>query len=370
MIVSLKHDADPTAVMGELISRGLWVTQVERSASGAALHYVIAPHSAEVAFEELSRIDGISAVSTSKSSHPLVDRMGPSVAVGDVRVGAGDEPAWMCGPCSVESEEHVRESAAGLAALGVTFLRGGAFKPRSSPYSFQGVGIDGLKWLRRAADAHRMKVVTEALGEADVSPVVEHADLVQVGSRNMQNFALLSAIGRARKPVLLKRGMAATVDEWLLAGEYLLLNGATGVIFCERGIRSFDDATRNLLDLAAVALLAHVHRLPVVVDPSHGAGRRDLVAPLGRAALAAGAAGLMIETHEAPARALSDGPQALRLAELASMIGELTGAGRRGAARGAGSSAEAEGRAPLHVDGGRGVEVRSAREQATLGGVR
>jgi 3-deoxy-7-phosphoheptulonate synthase len=339
MIVSLKQDADPTAVMGELARRGLWVSRVEHTAGGGPLHYVIAPHSAAVGADELARIDGISAVTVSRSAHPLVDRQGPSVTVGDARIEAGSwagagprargpgarGPAWMCGPCSIESEEHAREVAAGVASLGVTFLRGGAFKPRTSPYAFQGVGVDGLVWLRRAADANGLKVVTEALGEADVPAVAEHADMIQVGSRNMHNYALLKVIGKAGKPVLLKRGMAATVEEWLLSGEYLLSSGAAGVVFCERGIRSFDETTRNLLDLGAVALLSHVLRLPVIVDPSHGVGRRDLIQPLARAALAAGAAGLMIETHEDPGRAMSDGPQALALAELGVIVRDLSG---------------------------------------------
>ncbi len=331
MIVSLKQGADPSAVLGELARRGLWVSRVEHAVGSGALHYVIAPHSAAASADELCSIDGISAVTTARSAHPLVDRQGPSVAVGDRRIEAaprqGRAPVWMCGPCSVESEAHACEVAAGVAALGVGFLRGGAFKPRTSPYAFQGVGVEGLGWLRRAADAHGLKVVTEALGEADVPPVAEHADVIQVGSRNMHNYALLKAVGRARRPVLLKRGMAATVEEWLLAGEYLLSSGASGVVFCERGIRSFDETTRNLLDLGAVALLSHVMRLPVIVDPSHGAGRRDLIAPLARAALAAGAAGVMIETHEDPGRALSDGPQALALAELGSIVRELGGRG-------------------------------------------
>jgi 3-deoxy-7-phosphoheptulonate synthase len=260
-------------------------------------------------------------------------------------------PIWMCGPCSVESEGHARDVAAGVAALGAAFLRGGAFKPRTSPYAFQGVGPAGLAWLRRAADAHGLKVVTEALGEADVPAVAEHADMIQVGSRNMHNYALLKAIGRTGRPVLLKRGMAATVEEWLLSGEYLLLSGASGVVFCERGIRSFDPATRNLLDLGAVALLSHALRLPVVVDPSHAAGRRDLILPMARAALAAGAAGVMIETHDDPARALSDGPQALRLAELAAVVRELAGP-PGGAGRG-GQPAHAEPRGPaVGAEGG------------------
>jgi 3-deoxy-7-phosphoheptulonate synthase len=178
-----------------------------------------------------------------------------------------------------------------------------------------------------------MKVVTEALSEADLSAVAEHADMIQIGSRNMQNFALLKSVGRTRRPVLLKRAMAGTIEEWLSAGEYLLANGSSGVVFCERGVRGFDATTRNVLDLGAVALFAHVLGLPVVVDPSHGAGRRDLVMPLARAAFAAGASGVMIETHEDPGRALSDGPQAVPLDELLDALGNrtLTGKGDGGA---------------------------------------
>jgi len=326
MIVSLREGADPAAVLRALVARGLWVSQVERAAGGGAVHYVIAPHSAAASAIEIGAIDGVSAVSTAKSSLPRVERQGPVVDVAGVAVGCGaPRPALMCGPCSIESEDHIRRIASRLAPLGVAFLRGGAFKPRTSPYAFQGHGEPALGWMRSAADAFGMKVVTEALSEQDVPIVAEHADLVQVGSRNMHNYALLRAIGKTGRPALLKRGMAATLDEWLMSGEYLLDAGASGVIFCERGIRSFDDATRNLLDLGAVALLSHVRRMPVIVDPSHGAGRRDLVLPLGRAALAAGAAGLMIETHDDPGRALSDGPQAVPLGELPAMIRELEG---------------------------------------------
>jgi len=324
MIVSLKHDADAGRVLNELAGRGLWVSRVERSASGSTVHYVIASHSQPADPADLARIDGVAEVTTPKPAHPLVAAQGPVVTVGGVKIG-GPSPVWMCGPCSVESEGHVLEMAQVLAKLGVTFLRGGAFKPRTSPYAFQGHGDAALGWMRRAADAAGMLVVTEALGEGHVPFVAEVADLVQVGSRNMQNFALLKAVGRAGKPVLLKRGMASTIEEWLLAGEYVLSHGASGVIFCERGIRGFDDSTRNLLDLGAVALLRHVHRLPVIVDPSHGAGRRDLVLPLGRAALSAGAAGLMIETHPDPGAALSDGPQAVPLAQLGPVLSDLGG---------------------------------------------
>lgn len=322
MIVSLKSGADAANVLRELTGRGLWVSRVERSTSGGAVHYVIAPHSQPADPEDLARIDGVAEVTTPKPAHPLVSAQGPVVDVGGLPVGT-DKPVFMCGPCSLESEAQVRETATVLSSLGVSFIRGGAFKPRTSPYAFQGHGDVALEWVRRAADATGMRVVTEALGEGHVATVAAYADLVQVGSRNMQNFSLLKAIGKTEKPVLLKRGMAATIEEWLLAGEYLLSHGAKGVIFCERGIRGFDDSTRNLLDIGAVALLRHVHRLPVIVDPSHGLGRRDLVAPLGRAALSAGAAGLMIETHPDPSSALSDGPQAVPLGELGSLLGRL-----------------------------------------------
>lgn len=318
MIISLKVGADPARVVQELAARGLWVERVARSA-GAGCQLVIAEHSCAANPAELSAIDGVLSIATSAVARPLVERQGPSVEIAGVRIGPL-APTWMCGPCSVESEAHAREIAARLAPMGVAFLRGGAWKPRTSPYAFQGHGEQALVWLRRGADSAGLRLVTEALGEADVPLVAEYADLVQVGSRNMHNYALLRAVGRARRPALLKRGMAATLEEWLLAGEYLLESGSPSVVFCERGVRSFDHATRNLLDLGAVALLAHVHRVPVVVDPSHAAGRRDLVAPLARAALAAGASGLMIEAHDDPGRALSDGPQALATAELEALI--------------------------------------------------
>jgi 3-deoxy-7-phosphoheptulonate synthase len=324
MIVTLKRDADPSRVLRELVARGLWVARVERARGGRAAHYVIAPHSAAADPDELARIEGILDVTSSAPAWPLVERQGPVVGVGGVVFGGGT-PVILGGPCSIESEAHVREVALALGHAGVAFLRGGAFKPRTSPYAFQGHGAAALGWMRRAADEAGMKVVTEVMSEVDVPLVAEHADLVQVGSRNMQNFALLKAIGRTGRPALLKRGMAATLEEWLLAGEHLLASGSSAVVFCERGVRGFDESTRNLLDLGAVALVAHVHRAPVVVDPSHGAGRRDLVMPLARASLAAGAAGVMIETHDDPGAALSDGPQALPVADVARLASELRG---------------------------------------------
>jgi 3-deoxy-7-phosphoheptulonate synthase len=237
----------------------------------------------------------------------------------DVRF-APDVFVVIAGPCAVETRAQCLDTAAAVAAAGAHALRGGVYKPRTSRHSFQGLGPAGLAILRDASLHTGLPIVTEVLDPRDVERVAEVAHMLQVGSRNMQNFALLKALGRAARPVLLKRAMSATIEEWLLAGEYLLTHGAPGVIFCERGIRSFDANTRNLLDLGAVALLTHVHKLPVVVDPSHATGRRDLVFPLARAALGAGAAGVMIETHDDPGCALSDGPQAIALDALRSGI--------------------------------------------------
>jgi 3-deoxy-7-phosphoheptulonate synthase len=223
----------------------------------------------------------------------------------------GEELAICAGPCSVESHEQIVSTAASVAARGAKLLRGGAFKPRTSPYAFQGLGADALKMLREAADAHGMSVVTEVLDPRDVALVAEHADMLQIGARNMQNFSLLREAGESRKPVLLKRGMSATVDEWLMAAEYLLVAGNPNVVLCERGVRSFDNATRNLLDIAAVPLLHSLTHLPVIVDPSHGTGVAKLVGPMALAALAAGADGLLIEVHPHPPSAASDGQQSL-----------------------------------------------------------
>ncbi len=319
MIISLTDKANPEQVKRELIARGLWIADVLRDAAGQVRQFSIAAHSSAQGAGELEAIEGVAHVTTGKTDHPLVDKQGPVVTVAGVTIGAG-APVWMCGPCSVESEDQVKRAADRLGALGVPFLRGGAFKPRTSPYAFQGHGRVALGWMRKAADLAGMRVVTEALSESDVGAVAEHADMLQVGSRNMHNYALLKAIGATKRPVLLKRGMAATVEEWLLSGEYLLSAGASQVVFCERGIRSFDDVTRNLLDLGAVALLSHVYRAPVIVDPSHGTGRRDLLLPMSRAAIAAGAAGLMIETHDAPGDAKSDGPQAVPLDQIGALL--------------------------------------------------
>lgn len=321
MIVTVAPGADAAQVQRELTTKGLWVRLLRAHDAGRGpLQFLVEPHSASVEREELLAIAGVAAVAATSSAHPLVDAQPPVIEIGGVPIGVGAAPVFMSGPCSVESEEQITRLAARLPEMGVRFLRGGAYKPRTSPYSFQGQGEAALRWLRAAADRSGLLVVTELMGAEDAAVVAEHADLVQIGSRNMANYSLLRTLARTRRPVLLKRGMAATVDEWLSAGEYCLLHGAAAVLFCERGIRSFDPSTRNLLDLSAVALLAHVHRQPVLCDPSHAVGRRDIIPPLARAALAAGACGLLIETHDAPGHALSDGPQALLPEQLAELL--------------------------------------------------
>ena len=276
-------------------------------------------HSTQITPSEIASLQGVADVSVETSQHPRIDaQAGQSIAITPEITMGGDHPTvLMAGPCSVESQEQIQKAAACAARCGAKLLRGGAFKPRSSPYSFSGHGRKALGWLREAADAHGLAVVTEIMSEVEVDAVAAAADLLQVGSRSMQSYALLKAIGKTGKPVLLKRGMAATVDEWLMAGEHLMNAGASGVIFCERGIQTFDRHTRNLLDIGAVALLRHVFKQPVVVDPSHAAGRRDLVVALAQAALAVGAHGLLVEAHPHPETALSDGPQAIGEAELA-----------------------------------------------------
>jgi len=249
-----------------------------------------------------------------KPAIPLVDRRrhpeGTVVQVGDVRFG-GDSPVLIAGPCSVESEEMILETAAAVARAGGDMLRGGAYKPRTSPYDFQGLGVKGLRFLADARERTGLPVVTEVLSWEEVPVVAHFADMLQIGARNMQNFSLLRAASRSGKPVLLKRGAGATFEEWLMAAEYVLAEGNPNVVLCERGIRTFERATRHTLDLNAVVLVRERTHLPVIVDPSHAAGLRSLVTPLSMAALAAGACGLIVEVHPDPAAALSDGAQSL-----------------------------------------------------------
>jgi 3-deoxy-7-phosphoheptulonate synthase len=229
---------------------------------------------------------------------------------GGLSIG-GDEVVVMAGPCSVESERQILDAAHAVREAGATVLRAGAFKPRSSPYSFQGLGRAGLRLLARAREETGLLIVTEAMDAEGLDYVLEVADIVQIGARNMQNYSLLKHVGRARKPVLLKRGLSATIQELLLSAEYILAEGNPDVILCERGVRGFDTATRNIFDLSAIPVVHGLSHLPIVADPSHGTGHRDMVTPMARAAVAAGADGLLVEVHPTPDRALSDGAQSL-----------------------------------------------------------
>ncbi len=250
------------------------------------------------------------------------DRNRSVVHVAHVAIG-GAEPVLIAGPCSVESREQTLSTAFAVRAAGAQMLRGGAFKPRTSPYEFQGLGLEALQILADVRKSTGMPVVTEVLSTDDVDMVAEHVDMLQVGARNMQNFALLKRLSRVRKPVLLKRSPSATVKEWLLAAEYLLAGGNADVVLCERGSKSFDSAMRNTMDIAALALARELSHLPVIADPSHATGRRDLVGPVARAALAAGADGLIIEVHPDPDNALSDGPQSLNFAQFHALAATL-----------------------------------------------
>jgi 3-deoxy-7-phosphoheptulonate synthase len=235
----------------------------------------------------------------------------------------GDEFIVMAGPCSVEGEKQIMESAEAVAAAGAKVLRGGAFKPRTSPYDFQGMAEEGLKLLRKASEATGLSIVTEVMSDADVPLVAEYADILQIGARNMQNFALLKSLGKAGRPVMLKRGLSSTIKELLMSAEYVVAHGNNDVMLCERGIRTFETITRNTCDIVAVPVLQELTHLPVVLDPSHATGKRSLVAALSRAAVAIGADSLIVETHPCPEKAWSDGAQSLTLGQFAAMMKDL-----------------------------------------------
>jgi len=244
------------------------------------------------------------------------------ISIGDVHIGAG-EPVIMAGPCAIESEEQALTTAIQVKEYGAMVYRGGAFKPRTSPYSFQGLGEEGLKILRKVREETGLLIVTEATDHANLEIVEKYADIIQIGARNMQNYSLLRLAGQVSKPVLLKRGFAATIDELLMAAEYIMSEGNTQVILCERGIRTFADNTRNTLDLSAILTIKEVSHLPIIVDPSHAAGRREYVIPLSRGAIAVGADGLLVEVHHDPPRALSDGMQSLYPQQFAQLMMEI-----------------------------------------------
>ncbi|WP_066632885.1 3-deoxy-7-phosphoheptulonate synthase [Desulfolucanica intricata] len=245
------------------------------------------------------------------------------IKLGEITIGGGNV-CVIAGPCSVENREQLVDLAVQLKEMGVSILRGGVFKPRTSPYDFQGLGLEGLKILAEAREIAGLPVITEVLDIREIEVVCRYADIVQIGSRNMQNFSLLKEVGKIKKPVLLKRGLSATLEEWLSAAEYILAEGNRQVILCERGIRSFETYTRNTFDINAIPAVKQLSHLPLFADPSHGTGRRELVGPVSKAALAAGADGIMVEVHPDPAKALSDGPQSLKPRELEIMLNELS----------------------------------------------
>ena len=297
-------------VIDRLIGDGFDVhrsTGVERTVVGVVGGKIVDTRDYEL-------LDGVKEVVRITQPYKLSSRTfkpeGTIVDVGGTRIG-GNDVVVMAGPCTVESEEQVEAAAEAVRKVGVTIMRGGAFKPRTSPHSFQGLGVPGLKLLHAAARRHGMQVISEVMDHTQIPIFLEYADILQVGARNMQNFNLLKELGKVQKPVLLKRGMSATIEELLLAAEYIMTGGNHEVILCERGIRTFESATRNTLDLSAIPVVKKLSHLPIVVDPSHGTGRRDKVAPMARAAVAAGADGLLVEMHPNPERALSDGAQSL-----------------------------------------------------------
>jgi len=247
---------------------------------------------------------------------------GTVIRLGRVEIG-GDKVTVMAGPCSVESADQIDRAATIVSEAGAQIIRGGAFKPRSSPYSFQGLGEEGLKLMRKAADKHGLLVVSEVMDHTQIPLLLTHSDILQVGARNMQNFNLLRELGRVRKPILLKRGMSATIEELLLSAEYVMSGGNYDVILCERGIRTFETATRNTFDVSAIPVLKKLSHLPVIGDPSHGTGKREYVSPMALAAVAAGADGLIVEVHHDPDRAASDGAQTLRPDQFQEMMRQI-----------------------------------------------
>jgi 3-deoxy-7-phosphoheptulonate synthase len=328
IIVMRPHVSDPELdAVTTLIESLKMQAHVSRGAERTIVGVVGAPSDKDVLMAQFAQLDGVESVVPISRSYKLVSKEAkPERTVVTLPNGAsfgGEEIAICAGPCSVESHDQLLTTATAVAAAGANLLRGGAFKPRTSPYAFQGLGEEGLKYLREAADRTGLAVVTEVLDVRDVELVARYADLLQIGARNMQNFSLLREVGHARKPVLLKRGISGTIEEWLMAAEYVYVAGSHEIVLCERGIRSYDPSTRNLLDLAAIPLLKSMTHLPVIADPSHGTGIRNLVGPMSLAAVAAGADGLIIEVHPNPAAAFSDGPQSLTLPMFAELMGRI-----------------------------------------------
>jgi len=326
MLVVMQEGATETQiqnVIDRLVSMGFTVHR-----STGVRHTVLGGVGPLENFEtaDFEVLDGVKECHRIIAPYKLANRSfrpaGTVVRVGDIEIGAA-RVVIMAGPCSVENPDQIERIAEVVARAGATVIRGGAFKPRTSPYSFQGLGEEGLKLLRAAADRNKLLTVSEVMDKSQIPLLVSYADILQVGARNMQNFPLLTELGRLRKPVLLKRGIAATLEELLLSAEYILSGGNYDVMLCERGIRTFENATRNTMDISAIPVLHSLTHLPVIADPSHGTGRRDKVLPMARAAVAASADGLLIEVHHDPDHALSDGAQSLWPEQFADLMGQL-----------------------------------------------
>ena len=325
MIITMNKTAND-AQINQIISQLKAKNYAPRTSVNGCVHIAVLGRGDAVDWEILRRFDGVAKIEPPEQPYILASwQMKPERSVVKVRhVEIGGETAVvMAGPCSVESREQGLSTACAVKESGAAMLRGGAYKPRTSPYEFQGLGVDGLKLLREAGDATGLPVITEVMSEDDVEIVAEYADMFQIGARNMQNFSLLRKIGKMRTPVLLKRGASATVKEWLCAAEYVLAGGNGNVVLCERGIKTFDNSLRNTLDLAAVALVKELSHLPVIVDPSHACGKRSLVAILSKAAIAVGANGVIVEVHPTPETALSDAAQQLNFEEFDAMMSGL-----------------------------------------------
>jgi 3-deoxy-7-phosphoheptulonate synthase len=325
VIVMEKHTAETNIerVMAELVTRGF---DVHRSTGTEQTVLGVVGDVAKIDTREFELFDGVQEVVRISEPYKLSSRTfhreKTIVKVRGVEIG-GTDVVIMAGPCTIESEQQVFEIAKRVARSGARVLRGGAYKPRTSPYAFQGMGVEGLKLLRAAADENRMATVSEVMEISQIEGMLPYVDILQVGARNMQNFNLLSALGQIRKPILLKRGMSATIQEWLLASEYIMNGGNYDVILCERGIRTFETYTRNTLDISAIPVIDKLSHLPIIADPSHATGRRDKVMPLARAIVAAGADGVLIEVHHDPDHALCDGPQSLYPDQFARLMDEL-----------------------------------------------
>ncbi len=327
MIVAMQQGATEDQIQGVIehlvklgfeVHRSTGVTQTVLGAVGARVDFDI---------RDLEVLNGVQEVHRISSPYKLASRTfkpdGTVVRFANGLEIGGRSVVAMAGPCSVESREQLFATTEQVATAGARVLRGGAFKPRSSPYSFQGMGEEGLKLLRDAADRHGMLVISEVMEIAQIPLMLDYVDILQIGARNMQNFNLLRELGKIKKPVMLKRGIAATIEELLLSAEYVMAGGNYEVILCERGIRTFETYTRNTMDISAIPIIKKLSHLPIAADPSHGTGRRDKVAPMARAAVAAGADALLIEVHCNPDKALSDGAQSLYPEQFAKLMGEL-----------------------------------------------